>query len=101
VLANSGCVVTCARDGEEAWLLLSGNIYDLLITDREMPGMNGLELIARARLQAPSLPIILMSGTAPSVSEAAWGSSKPDAFLPKPFTVAALLAIVNTMVAVK
>ena len=63
--------------------LLDDNEFDLLITDSQMPGMDGREVIAEARERKPDLPVVLMSGFSPhDLSE-----SGPHYFLQKPFSV--------------
>lgn len=53
-----------ARNGEEALHLMASERPDLLITDIQMPVMDGLELIARARKLYPELAIVVLSGYA-------------------------------------
>lgn len=62
-LERAGFAVTVARDGSEAWKLLQAGGVDLLITDYQMPRMNGEELCRRLR-EDPSLsnlPAIMLS----------------------------------------
>ncbi len=62
-LAGFGAEVDVANDGEEAWSRLRERSYDLLVTDIEMPGMNGYELTSRVR-QDPelrNLPVIALT----------------------------------------
>lgn len=48
--------------GEEAVLQLERESFDILVTDLRMPGMNGFELIRRAKLFRSGLKTILMTG---------------------------------------
>ncbi|MCS6248741.1 MAG: hybrid sensor histidine kinase/response regulator, partial [Opitutus sp.] len=52
-----------AKDGEEAWQRLQKGSYDILITDLEMPRLNGFELTTRIRADArlKNLPVISVS----------------------------------------
>ena len=66
---------------------------DVLVSDVMMPGMDGPELVTRARALRPGLPVVLMSGYAePPQREAA--ADQATAFLAKPFGAAALLAAI-------
>ncbi len=64
-LESMGCKVDLARDGEEAWQMLndSDSGYDLLVTDIEMPHLNGFELTRRVRSSKRfgKLPIIAVT----------------------------------------
>ena len=60
-LAQLGHMVTAAPDGDTAWRLLTERPFDLLLTDVRMPGIDGLELLRRARAAFPSLPVILVT----------------------------------------
>ena len=48
--------------GEEGWLELRRRDLALMITDMNLPGMTGFELIRRARQLQPDLPIIIITG---------------------------------------
>jgi len=62
VLEDVGYVVDKASDGKEAWELMQGKRYDLLLTDLYMPEMNGIELILKSQQQFPDTKIVLLSG---------------------------------------
>ncbi len=53
-----------AGTGDEGLRLLEGGDYNLLLSDYMLPGIDGLELISRAREIKPDLPIILITGYA-------------------------------------
>ncbi|HEY2859931.1 MAG TPA: response regulator [Terracidiphilus sp.] len=63
LLVRSGYTVTTAQNGAEAWNLLRLNEYDLLISDVDMPQMNGIELVTRVRANPRliRLPVIILS----------------------------------------
>lgn len=86
ILARAGFAVDIARDGEEAWLALGRDTYDLVITDQNMPCLDGLGLIFRLRRASPDTPVILMSGALSDTPSETPPSFRPDAFMPKPFT---------------
>jgi CheY-like chemotaxis protein len=56
-LERAGYGVTVARNGTEAWGLLQSRQFDLLVTDYQMPGMNGEELCRAVRTQFPDMPL--------------------------------------------
>jgi two-component system sensor histidine kinase and response regulator WspE len=63
LLVRSGYTVSTAQNGQEAWNLLRLNDYDLLISDVDMPQMNGIELVTRVRANPRllRLPVIILS----------------------------------------
>jgi len=50
-----------ACDGEEAWQALEAELPDLVLTDVDMPRMDGLELLRRVRERWPRLPVIMLT----------------------------------------
>lgn len=62
LLRRAGYEAWTAGGGTEALSLLEGQEFDLLLTDISMPGMDGFELVARAREMRPDLPVLYMSG---------------------------------------
>lgn len=53
--------IVTAENGREAVTLLQESSFDLLITDLEMPEMNGFELLAWVSRKVPQLPVIVMT----------------------------------------
>ncbi|MGY4431185.1 two-component system cell cycle response regulator CpdR [Bradyrhizobium sp. F1.13.1] len=63
MLADIGCDVVCARSGDEALEILSRQqTISILITDINMPGMDGHELAERATRIRPTLKVLQLSG---------------------------------------
>ena len=63
-LANQGYQITQAANAEETLPYLGQRAIDLLITDFQMPGMDGLELARKALSDDPDRPVILMTAHA-------------------------------------
>lgn len=62
-LRREGYAVCPCPDGDAAWsAFLADPSWDLLLTDMEMPGLNGLELARNIRNQDSRLPILVLTG---------------------------------------
>jgi two-component system sensor histidine kinase and response regulator WspE len=63
LLVNHGYVVDVAVDGVDGWNTLRGADYDLIVSDIDMPRMNGLELVRTIKRDAKlsSIPVIIVS----------------------------------------
>jgi DNA-binding response OmpR family regulator len=61
-LMQEGFSVKCATSGDEALSILKDSTIDLMITDLNMPNMDGIELAKKASVLMPLMPIILHSG---------------------------------------
>ena len=63
LLENGGYEVDVAVDGMDGWNQLTLNTYDLVVTDVDMPRMNGIELVTRIKAdpKLTVLPVIIVS----------------------------------------
>jgi DNA-binding NtrC family response regulator len=61
-LREAGHDVLVARTGDEAWAALERDRFECLISDINMPGMRGDELLRRAKAADPALSVILVTG---------------------------------------
>jgi CheY-like chemotaxis protein len=84
LLESSGYETRSCSCGKEAVARLAEEVFDILITDFQMPGMDGLELIRRARNMDPTMAMILVTGVPPEDLGDRLKKSKLDAFLSKP-----------------
>lgn len=97
-LERQGYDVLAAANAEEALALLDETLA-LVISDIQMPGSSGLQLLEAIRDRRPNLPVILCTG-APSGSAllgAAAGGA--EAYLVKPFSQAELTSAVTAALA--
>ena len=82
-LERHGFVAATATSAEAALELMAAQAFDLVISDYEMPGHNGVWFLARVREQFPGVPCILTSGrTAAELPDSA--GHEYDAFYEKP-----------------
>ena len=77
--------VTVAEDAEAALALLRTHRFDVLVTDKNLPGMGGTELIAEARTLQPSLEALMITAYASAESIVAAYAAGASDYLLKPF----------------
>ncbi len=87
LLEAEGYRVQTSVNGEEALRRLSGEAFDLVLTDVRLPGMTGLELAKRVRERSLDLPIVTMTGHGNLETAIQALSLGVDEFILKPFTV--------------
>ncbi len=84
-------ILFTAETAEAALEQLRTTRFDLLVTDKNLPGMGGIELIAEARKRQPALEAIVITGYASAESVlAALGAGASD-YLTKPFDELAIV----------
>ncbi|NWC82306.1 sigma-54-dependent Fis family transcriptional regulator [Pseudomonas putida] len=94
-LEIGGFAYRAVGSAEEALEAVQGDAYSLVISDVNMPGMDGHQLLAHLRRQYPQLPVLLM--TAHAAVERAVEAMRQGAvdYLVKPFEPKALLSLVE------
>jgi two-component system response regulator FlrC len=88
----AGCPVRCCAGAEEALLAFKQepDAYGCVITDFNMPGMNGLELGGLLRAIAPEVKMLLVTGNPGAVDDGELNENGFHALLPKPFNMSLL-----------
>jgi two-component system cell cycle sensor histidine kinase/response regulator CckA len=100
-LRSRGYSVIEAANGVEAIEALAekeGGV-DLVVSDVVMPEMDGPTMLKEMRAKNPALKIIFVSGYAEDAFEKSLPENQQFAFLPKPFTLAQLVAAVKETIA--
>lgn len=96
-LTAEGCSVDACFDGLEALDYLSGASYDVIVLDRMMPRMDGMELLSRLREQGDETPVIFLTAK-DAVSERVRGlDAGADDYLVKPFSFDELMARIRVV----
>lgn len=103
VLQRKGYKVRTAEQGAAGLEMASTYKPDLIITDLMMPGVNGLEMIARIRKDSglQGTPIILLTAKVDDDTRLEGVEQGADAYLSKPFNDRELLAEVRNLLALK
>jgi chemosensory pili system protein ChpA (sensor histidine kinase/response regulator) len=84
-LLGAGLCPVLAEDGIEAWEMLTERRFDALVTDLEMPRLDGFDLITRVRQEASlkDLPIVVVSSRTAHAPRQRALTAGADAILPK------------------
>jgi two-component system chemotaxis response regulator CheY len=96
-LANAGFDVVEAEDGVEALEKLSGAQVDMLITDLNMPNMDGLELIKKVREEGSHrfTPIVMLTTESSEEKKLAGREAGASGWIVKPFKPEQLLKVIK------
>ena len=97
-LESNAYQVTWAKTGDEGFALARKNPYAALLTDFELPGRDGLDIVCKLHEERPHLPVILM--TAHHSTDLAIQATRRGAwdYLMKPFPLTTMLQLVERAV---
>lgn len=95
VLGREGWQVDCAADGAQAMALLSTNLYQLVLTDLRMPGMDGLTLLNSIKERDGAIEVIVITAHASAGSAVEAMRAGAFFYIEKPFRIADVRKIVH------
>lgn len=91
-LKDAAYAVDWARDGDTAIAAAEAELYDLVVLDLGLPGLDGLEVLSRLRTIHRQLPVIIVTARDGVDDRVAGLDLGADDYLVKPFEVRELLA---------
>ena len=97
LLSAKGFQVEAVYDGETGAEYAELGIYDLLILDVMMPGLNGYEVARRVRAKRCSVPILMLTAKSDILDRIEGLNAGADYYLTKPFDSRELLACINAL----
>ena len=86
-LEGKGYSVASCANGQEALEALEAELFDLVISDIEMAGVSGFELLRQTRARHPNIGIILMTAYEESHPLSAALRAGADGYISKPFSL--------------
>lgn len=93
VLTRAGHTVALVDTAEEGLERLKAEAFDLLVTDKNLPGLDGLEVLRQARVVRPQLRALLITGFPTPETQSAATDLGVHAYVTKPFGVHDILDI--------
>jgi len=97
LLQRKGFQVEIAYDGETGKAFAELGIYDLLILDVMMPGLNGYEVARQVRANRCFTPILMLTARSSLEDRIQGLNAGADYYLTKPFDTRELLACINAL----
>jgi two-component system OmpR family response regulator len=95
-LEEHGHVVDSAPNGRDGLFLAAGEVYDVMIVDRMLPGLDGLGIVKTVRAAGVTTPVLFLT-TMGGIEDRVEGLEVGDDYLVKPFAYAELLARINAL----
>ncbi len=96
-LKEAGYDVLTAEDGKDAVRVLEVNRVDVVITDLNMPNMNGIELIRaiRAMPTLKTVPVLMLTTEADEAKKTAGKEAGATGWIVKPFNPEKLISVIQ------
>ncbi len=95
MLSKEGYKVSSAGNGKEALNMLNDTIYDLIVSDVQMPGMNGIELLRNVKEVCPDTTVIMITAYASTESGVEAMKAGAYDYITKPFKVDEIKLIIK------
>lgn len=96
-LQEEGHVVEEAHDGAAALATATGQTFDAMVLDLNLPLLDGLSVLRKMRAAGVSTPVLILSARGQADDRVAGLLLGADDYLPKPFSMGELLARVSTL----
>lgn len=96
-LAEAGYGVDCAEDGVTGLALARGGGHDVLVVDRLLPGLDGLDLVRTLRDEGVQAPVLFLTARAGVADRVEGLEAGGDDYLCKPFAFVELLARIRAL----
>ncbi|MGH8708361.1 MAG: response regulator [Burkholderiales bacterium] len=100
ILERGGHTVVSASDGDQALDAVEQGQFDIVLLDRNMPGLSGLETLQAIRLMTRGrerIPVVMLSADVTTEAKAECLQAGADSFLPKPIEALRLLDEVRNL----
>lgn len=97
LLKAKGFEVECVYNGEDGAAYAETGVYDLLILDVMMPGMDGYQVARKVRADRCGTPILMLTARSGLEDEIEGLNAGADYYLTKPFDSRKLLACINVL----
>lgn len=95
VLGNAGHEVVAVESGEAALLKLARERFDILLVDKNLPGMDGLDVMRLVRDYHPHLRAIMITAFPTPASEQLARSLGVHSYMTKPFGIVTIVSAVD------
>jgi len=93
ILRQEGHVVDHAANGRDGLFLAMGKAFDIIMTDRMLPGPNGLSIIRAPRMARITTPMLVLTALGEVEKRLEGLEAGADDYLPEPFAFAELRAL--------
>jgi DNA-binding NtrC family response regulator len=90
------CTIWTAENGRQAVEILRSVPIDVILTDLEMPFMNGFELMAYTKAHYPTIPVLIMTGLPSPETEKRAMSMGASRYIVKPFDTGVIKNLIET-----
>ena len=97
ILEKSKFSVDIVHNGNDAWSYIQAGPYEVIVLDIMMPGMSGLEVLAKLRANNIKTPVLMLTAKGELEDRVAGLEAGADDYLPKPFATAELIARVKAL----
>lgn len=96
-MSDNGHEATKVHDGKEGLLKAMDRQHDLIILDLKLPGMDGLEICQKLRMEKIDTPIIMLTSKSEEIDKVLGLEIGADDYMTKPFSLRELVARVKTV----
>jgi DNA-binding response OmpR family regulator len=96
-MKDAGFEAEMVHDGKEGLIRSMEKVHDLVILDLKLPGMDGLEICRKLRVEKIDIPIIMLTSKSEEIDKVLGLEIGADDYITKPFSIRELLARVKTV----